>query len=46
VEEKRFIPKVERVIDLYWKLADPKDRNHLLKEVLEKVIYIKEEGGR
>lgn len=46
VEEKHFIPKVERVIDLYWKLADPKDRNHLLKEVLEKAIYIKEEGGR
>lgn len=44
--EKAFIPKVEKVIDLYWKLETPKEKNALLKEVLEKVSYTKEVSGR
>lgn len=43
---KIFIPKVEKVIDLYWGLVEPQDKNELLEEVLEKVVYTKKEGGR
>lgn len=48
IEEKKktIIPKVERVIDLYWKAKTPKEKNELLKEVIDKVIYTKNEGGR
>jgi len=48
-EESRrdIIPKVERRLDVYKELPTPKAKNDLLKEVLEKVVYIKEErGGR
>ena len=41
-----IIPKVEKVVDLYRHLSEPKEKNDLLKEVLEKVIYTKEEKGR
>ena len=34
------------MIDLYWKAKTPKEKNELLKEVIDKVIYTKEEGGR
>ncbi len=47
-EESRIniIPKVERVLDIYYKLDSPAAKNDLLKEILEKVVYIKEHGGR
>lgn len=47
-EESRIhiIPKVERLLDIYHKLESPAAKNDLLKEVLEKVVYIKEKGGR
>lgn len=41
-----FIPKVKHVLELYSELDDPADKNALLKEVLEKVIYTKDKGGR
>lgn len=44
--KKTIIPKIEKVIDLYWKLESPKEKNELLKEVIDKVIYTKKEGGR
>lgn len=44
--KKNIIPKVEKVINLYWKMQTPKEKNDLLKEVIDKVIYIKEVGGR
>jgi len=46
-EESRrdIIPKVERLLDVYKELPTPKAKNDLLKEVLEKVVYIKEERG-
>ena len=37
-----IIPKMQRVLDLYRYLDDPEDKNELLKEALEKVIYLKE----
>jgi len=44
--KRKIIPKVERVIDLYWKMKTPKEKNDLLKEVIDKVVYIKEKSGR
>lgn len=44
--KKVIIPKVERVIGLYPHMDSPKQKNDLLKEVLEKVVYTKEVGGR
>jgi site-specific DNA recombinase len=41
-----MLPAVEKVIDLYWKLESPEDKNKLLKEVLEKAVYTKEVSGR
>lgn len=47
-EESRreIIPKVERLLDVYAELPSPKAKNDLLKEVLEKVVYVKENNGR
>lgn len=44
--EKAIIPKVEKVLETYNRLEDPKEKNDLLKEVIDKVIYTKKEGGR
>ena len=44
--KKTVIPKVEKVLETYNRLETPKEKNELLKEILHKVIYIKEEGGR
>lgn len=47
-EESRreIIPKVQRLLDVYQELPSPKAKNDLLKEVLEKVVYVKENNGR
>jgi conjugal transfer/entry exclusion protein len=39
--KKLIIPKVQKVLDVYQSLESPKDKNKLLKEVLEKAIYLK-----
>lgn len=36
-----FIPKVENLLKVYKMLNDPADKNRMLKEVIEKVTYIK-----
>jgi len=41
-----FIPRVERVIELYRALEDPAQKNELLKEVLEKAVYTKPRANR
>ena len=41
-----FIPKVERVLEQYPLLESPKQKNDLLKEVLQKAMYTKTQGGR
>lgn len=43
---QHFIPKVEYLLELYNKLPTAKAKNDLLKEVLEKVVYIKDKNGR
>ena len=39
--QKNIIPKVEYLLSVYNTLSTPKAKNDMLKEVLEKVIYIK-----
>lgn len=41
-----LIPKIENIIKVYWTLDDPADKNELLKEVLEKAVYLKTVNGR
>ena len=41
-----IIPAVENLLELYHRLPTPAAKNDLLKEVLEKVTYIKDRGGR
>jgi DNA invertase Pin-like site-specific DNA recombinase len=43
---KVIIPKVEKLIETYHALPTPQAKNDLLKEVLEKVVYTKKQGGR
>ncbi|WP_352420775.1 recombinase family protein [Proteiniborus sp.] len=44
--KKTIIPKVEKVLETYNRLENPKEKNDILKEVIDKVVYTKEEGGR
>ena len=41
-----IVPKVEKLLDVYRILPTPAAKNDMLKEVLEKVVYIKENGTR
>lgn len=43
---KQIIPKVERLLEVYDALPTPKAKNDMLKEVLEKVVYLKTKNGR
>lgn len=47
-EESRqsIVPKIERLLAVYHSLSTPQAKNDMLKAVLEKVVYIKEHGGR
>ena len=36
------LPKVEKLIDIYWAIDDPTIRNNLLKEILDHVSYSKD----
>ncbi len=40
------IPKIEHLLETYHTLESPKAKNDMLKEILEKVEYSKEKGGR
>lgn len=40
--KKTIIPKAERLLDVYASLPSAEDKNKLLKEVLEKAVYVKE----
>lgn len=43
---KQIIPKVERLLEVYDELPSAKAKNDMLKEVLEKVVYLKTKNGR
>jgi pyruvate-formate lyase len=38
--------KIKKIMDVYSKLSSPKQKNDLLKEVVDKIIYNRETGGR
>ena len=44
--QKEFVPKVEKLLEVYSELPDAKAKNEMLKEVLEKVVYNKEDKCR
>jgi site-specific DNA recombinase len=44
--KKEYVPQIEKLLDVYYKLETPEEKNTLLKEVIEKVVYLKLEGGR
>lgn len=46
ITAKVMIPKLENIIDVYYTLPDAKAKNDLLKEVIEKIVYIRTVGGR
>ena len=48
IARNRFeiIPRIERVLALYPTLTDPREKNTILKEVLEKILYTKTTGSR
>ena len=41
-----IIPKVEHLLEVYNQLPNPTEKNNLLKEVLEKVVYLKDIRSR
>ena len=41
-----MIPKLDNIIDVDYTLPDATSKNDLLKEVIEKVVYIRSDGGR
>ena len=43
---KQIVPKVEKLLDVYESLPSAKAKNDMLKEVLEKVVYLKTKNGR
>jgi chromosome segregation ATPase len=47
-EERRkaIVPQVERLLEVYYELPTVADKNALLKEVLEKTVYLKLVRGK
>lgn len=43
---EQIIPNVETLLEVYEELPTPKDKNDMLKSVLEKVVYLKERSAR
>lgn len=41
-----IIPQIEKVLTSYPGLSDPREKNDLLKQVLEKAVYTKTKGSR
>ena len=40
--KKEIIPKIEKLLDVYYSLPSANAKNEMLKEVLEKVVYTKQ----
>ncbi len=41
-----LIPKIENILNVYKMITSAQEKNNLLKEVLEKVVYLKEKSAR
>lgn len=40
-----FIPKVKKVVEVYNELTDPKTKNDMLSEIIDRILYSKEVRG-
>ena len=40
------LPKIEKIVELYWSIEDPAEKNELLRDVLVKVEYKKSIDNR
>lgn len=45
-QHNEFIPKVKRIVDIYYELESPADKNKMLKEILTEITYSKEHSAR
>lgn len=43
---RKIIPKIENLLAVYHSLPTPAAKNEMLKDVLEKVVYVKERSAR
>lgn len=43
---KNFIPNIKHLINVYWEIEDPTIRNNMLRDVLERVEYLKTERNK
>lgn len=43
---RNIIPSLEKVVQTYSSLLSPEEKNELLKQVINKIIYLKTEKGR
>lgn len=43
---EKLLPKIEKVVDSYWRVKTAEKKNKLLKSVISYVEYKKEKGGR
>lgn len=41
--QKEIIPKMTHLVDVYWSIEDPSERNAMLKEVVDHIDYAKHE---
>lgn len=41
-QQSSFIPKIKNVIDIYHELTDAEEKNNLLKQVVTRITYLKE----
>ncbi|MGM9679889.1 MAG: recombinase family protein [Eubacteriales bacterium] len=46
IQRGLIIPKVEKILSVYDTLTSAKEKNDMLKEVLEKITYLKTTNGR
>jgi hypothetical protein len=44
--QAEFIPKVKTLLEVYYSLSSPADKNRFLKEVIERCEYFKTERGK
>ena len=42
----KLIPKMENLLEVYNSLPSPKEKNDMLKEVIDKIVYIKTVKGK
>lgn len=46
IHTRNIVPKVERLLDVYWTLPSAQAKNDLLREVLDKVVYYREKKSK